>query len=236
MRRILHIPVQEVIPSLSAVLEGQGIPRSSEPDARTKQLAQDARLVFEEKAQPAGVVMEIARDEFKIVFEGEGRNEDESPVSPIYQASDALALFVVTIGESVCNEISRMFREKDSAFGSMLDSAASGGTEMTAQAVEDFYHKQLKDSGRLNEGQGTLRFSPGYCGWDISAQKKLFGVLNPEEIGITLNDSYLMEPIKSISGVIIVGRKDIFKFEDVFSFCRDCGTHDCQERIKKLFD
>jgi hypothetical protein len=236
MRKILQIPVQEVIPSLRAVLEGQGVPKTREPDARIRQLALNAGAVYEKKAQPVGIVMEITRDEFNVVFEGEGRNEDESPVGPVYRASESLALFAATIGKPVCDEISVMFGKKDFALGSMLDSVASEGTEMTAEAIERFYREYLTANGRLCEGHATLRFSPGYCGWDISGQRKLFDSLKPEEIGVTLNESYLMEPIKSISGIIIAGNREIFRFEDAFSFCRDCRTHDCQVRFRRLFE
>ena len=149
---------------------------------------------------------------------------------------DDLALFAVTIGEPVCGEISRLFRRNDFALGSMLDAAASEGTEMTAQALEHVYRQYLKERGRFDRRQGTLRFSPGYCGWHITAQKHLFPTLKPGEIGITLNESCLMQPIKSISSVIISGRKEIFEFEDVFSFCRDCATHTCRDRVRALFE
>jgi hypothetical protein len=79
-----------------------------------------------------------------------------------------------------------------------------------------------------------MRFSPGYCGWHVSGQKKLFAALEPEEIGITLTPSCLMKPLKSISGVIIAGDVDIFQFEDAFAFCGECSTHVCRERLAAL--
>jgi len=236
MRRILEVPVEEVIPSISAVLEGQGIPRSVRPNGQITQLAEDAISICNEKLRPVGILMDIGKDEFKTLFDGEGQNEDESPVDPIYRASDNLALFAITLGETVCRDISRLFKENDFALGSMLDSAASESAEMTAQVVENICRRHLRESGAFDNHQGTLRFSPGFCGWHISGQKKLFNSLRPGEIGITLNESYLMQPIKSISGVVISGSKHIFQFDDVFSFCRDCATHACRDRIESLHD
>ena len=234
IREILPIPVAEVLPSREAVLRGQGIPRCTAPDGRIPRLADDALSVYAEKARPVGLLMEIPGDAFGTVFQGKGANEEDSPVGPIYRAADRLALFAVTVGEGVCAEISRLFQNSDFALGSMLDSAASEGTERAAAAVEDFYRGRLRDAGMLDSLSGTLRFSPGYCGWHISAQKALFDALRPGEIGIALNESFLMQPIKSISGVIVAGRKEIFDFEDVFSFCRDCTTHSCRDRISSL--
>jgi hypothetical protein len=236
IRKILQIPAAEVLPSRGAVMGGQGIPRWTTPNGKISQLADDALSLYGEKARPAGILMEIPRDEFGTVFQGRGSNEEESPVGPIYRASDRLALFAVTVGEAVCAEISRLFRHNDFALGSMLDSAASEGTEMAARAVEDFYRTHLRDTGMLDSLGGTLCFSPGYCGWHISAQEALFNALRPGEIGIALNESFLMQPLKSISGVIVAGRKEIFDFEDTFSFCRDCRTHSCRDRISSLLE
>ena len=234
--KILEIPVAEVLPSPAAVIGGQGIPRGMTPDGRISRLADDALSLYRDHARPAGIVMEITRSEFGAVFRGRESSDAESPLGPIYRASDHLALFAVTVGEQVCGEISRLFRDNDFALGSMLDSAASEGAELAARAAEDFYRANLKDGGMLDSRSGTLRFSPGYCGWHISAQGALFDALQPGPIGITLNESFLMQPLKSISGVIISGRRDIFDFEDVFSFCRDCRTHSCRDRIASLLE
>lgn len=236
MRTIIQIPVDGVFPPVGAILEAQGIPRFRQNDERTKLLALEAIEIYRERAKPTGIFMEVTAEEFAFVFQGEGRNESESPVRPISEASDQCALYAVTTGETLCTEISRRFLSRDFALGSMLDAAASEGTEMTAQVLQNVYRSHLKDKHSLGPRDGMLRFSPGYCGWHVSGQKKLFNLLRPEEIDISLNDSCLMKPLKSISGVIIVGRKDIFAIDDTFSFCRDCVDHTCQERIQALMN
>lgn len=236
IKQVLSMPVEHVMPPVSAVLEGQGIPSWVEPDERTMQLVHDALDLYREKACPKGLLTEITGEEFGKVLHGEGISVEESPVNAISRMSDDLALFAVTVGDKVSREISDLFGRSDFALASMLDAAASEGAEMTAQAVEDVYRRDLKERGRLDGRKGTLRFSPGYCGWHVAGQRMLFPALQPGEIGISLNESCLMNPLKSISGVIIAGRKEIFEFEDVFSFCRDCATHTCRERIKALLD
>ena len=235
MRNISRIPVGAVIPPAGAVLQAQGVPAGARIDDRITSLAADAIAAYTSLADPVGVVMEIGPEEFPAVFEGEGLNRDDSPVGPIFRASDALALFAVTVGEDLCAEIRRLFGRNDFAPGAMLDAAASEGTELTAAAIEQRFREELTSAGRLDARRGILRFSPGYCGWHVSAQRKLFNALRPGEIGITLNDSCLMTPIKSISGVAIMGRKEIFTFRDDFSFCGDCDTHPCRERMRNVF-
>jgi hypothetical protein len=85
--------------------------------------------------------------------------------------------------------------------------------------------------GRTGQGSTLLRYSPGYCGWDITGQRALFAALHPEEIGIRLNESCLMEPVKSISGVMVAGPAEIHEFNNDYPFCSECRTKDCRRRI-----
>ena len=49
------------------------------------------------------------------------------------------------------------------------------------------------------------RYSPGYCNWGLPDQKKIFSFFPDSFCGVTLSDSCLMLPIKSVSGIIGVG-------------------------------
>jgi 5-methyltetrahydrofolate--homocysteine methyltransferase len=47
------------------------------------------------------------------------------------------------------------------------------------------------------------RFSAGYGDLPLEYQKKIFDLLDPHtQIGLTLNDSYLMSPSKSVTALI----------------------------------
>lgn len=230
MRTIPDIKIENVTPSSADVLKGQGIPEGASFDDRILQLADDAIAVYKKFSEPAGILMEISKFDFENIYNGEGQNEPETPLDSIRQSADSFALFAVTVGEKLSAEISRLFAVNEFAAGAMLDSAASYGAELAARTVENYYNGYLKSAGRLNPIMGILRFSPGYCGWHISAQKKLFEYLKPIETGIELGQSFLMKPLKSISGVIIAGKKEIFMFDDVFPFCGDCDTHSCRDR------
>ena len=234
MRRIIDIPVAGVTPGIESVLAGQGIYGPRDPEPHIVRLAEEAISLYKEKALPAGLVQEVSVEEFLDVYEGAGMNETDSPVKPICRASDDLALFAVTIDENISAEINRLFSEKEFALGSMLDSAASAGAEMTAQETENFYRRHLEKIGRFGPGRGIMRFSPGYCGWHMSSQRTLFRLLRPEDIEIILNENFLMTPLKSISGVVVSGAREIFNFEDTFGFCAACTVHSCRDRIKAL--
>jgi len=227
--KALIIRMTNTVPTIAAILKAQGIPDNVQPDQRIIDLAQHALTIYKNLAKPKGITKEISTEQFETLYLGNGKNETETPLENSYKLSNKLALFAVSIGENVCNEISRLFGQKDFALASMLDSTASEGVEKAAIFIE----QTLADSLSIKNSSSfevATRFSPGYCGWHISGQRKLFDYLNPEKIGIELKESYLMEPIKSISGVLVAGKKEIFDFSDDYIFCADCTDHSCRNR------
>jgi hypothetical protein len=88
--------------------------------------------------------------------------------------------------------------------------------------------------GSIPAGSVFLRYSPGYCGWDITGQRQLFQALRPEEVGITLRESCLMEPLKSISGVLVAARPEAHRFDNTYPFCTTCTTQTCRSRIAAI--
>jgi hypothetical protein len=230
------LPREEIVPTLRAVLRGQGIPDSAPLETRIRDLARTALRLFEETADPRGVFHPLSVESFEPIYSGEGRNQVETPLERIFPQARHLALFAVTLGPAISGRIAECFERGDFALGAMLDSAASEGAELAAAALESRYLGALREEEGLRSSDGVLRFSPGYCGWHVSGQRRLFSNLAPEKIGITLTASCLMEPLKSISGVIVFGAKPIFEFEDTFPFCSACDGHACRDRIDAVMN
>ncbi|UCE67415.1 MAG: hypothetical protein JSU85_05205 [Candidatus Zixiibacteriota bacterium] len=234
MIEIIDIPVGKVVPPLEDVLSEQGIHDLSLVSERTRLLAEKSIADYSESADPKGIIGGISNSDFSHVYGGEGGNQIDTPLDLVYPKASALALFAVTLGNDISKRVNAYFDEEEFAAGSMLDSAASAGAELSADYAECYFRKKLLEKGNYAKQTGVMRFSPGYCGWHVSGQKKLFEYLHSDKIGIELNDSYLMKPLKSISGVIVMGSKHIFEFEDNFTFCAECSDHSCLERIKSL--
>lgn len=235
MREIFEIKVNDIKLDRDAVLKTQGISTDRELSQKVGALFNRAIRLFFEFSHPKGIISEISIPEFEVVYLGEGLNEKRTPLDEIFRKSGNLALFAVTIGEKLCQKINELFKSNEFALGSILDSVASDGTERAADIVENRFSELLSKSDEIIPSIGILRYSPGYCGWHMSGQKKLFEFLQSEDIGITLLDSYLMKPLKSISGVIVAGDREIHNFEDSYPFCNQCLTHSCRNRIKELF-
>lgn len=231
---VLAIQFEKIIPSKSDILAGQGIPETAAPNERTLNLVNCSLSIYKETVNPVGIIKEISIDDFKNLYQGEGKNEDETPLEPIARNADNMALFVATIGEEISLRIKKLFNGDDFAAGSMLDAAASVGADMASRYMEIYYANHLKENQLMGNSAAVMRFSPGYCGWHVSGQKKLFDYLEPERIGINLTDSFLMVPLKSVSGVVVSGDKSIFEFDNNFIFCADCADKSCLERQKSL--
>lgn len=235
MREIFEIPVEHVTPETGIVLKSQGIPPSSMSEEKYASILKAALDLFTAHSAPAGIISEITIPLFEKIYPGDGRNAPETPLEEIFPRADHLGLFTITMGESVSRKISELFETHDYAVASMLDTAASEGAEMAADIAQNRFRKYLKGEGASDSSLSLIRYSPGYCGWHISGQRALFANLHPEDIGIALRETFLMDPLKSISGVIVAGPPHIHDFDDSYAFCEECKTHECRQRIRDLF-
>lgn len=227
MNKAVGVSLDQAIPHTGQVLAAMGItlPAASH---RHLPLALEAIALYVELAAPVGMWRPIDAEEFAEVYKGEGHNSSSTPLAEMFPRAFDLAIYAVTLGERVCQEIEMRFQNDDFALGAALDAAASEGAELAAAELEKSY------AGTFRRKHSMMRFSPGYCGWHVSGQRKLFDYLQPEAIKIELSPSCLMKPIKSVSGVIVSGSRKIFDFHDDYSFCDDCVTHSCRERLAAL--
>jgi hypothetical protein len=216
----------EIQPEKDIVFKEFGIPRIDLVSEKNQQLYSEAIKIFRETSKLIVIYSEISKEEFKRVYVGEGNNSAETPVRQIFPNADSLALFALTMGKKVNEKIETLFKENDFAMGSMLGCIASLAADKAVKKLEITFSDNFPNTC-------VLSYSPGYCGWDISGQKKLFEYLHPEKIGIVLNDSFLMIPLKSVSGVLISGKREIQTFENNFSFCSLCKTKSCLERMRE---
>jgi len=237
MSGFTHFPRSAATPDRHTVLRAQGIPDDASVPERVAALVDDGFEIYSSHVDAAGIRAEISIEEFDAVYRGEGRNASRTPLEGVYPDAHGLALFAVTVGEAVCSEIRRLFNTGDPALGYTLDTIASAGAEGLTRAMARDYQNTTSRSNPDAPNVRVLPYSPGYCGWHVSGQARLFEVLKPERIGISLNASYLMEPLKSVSGVLVAADREAHDFDIDFTFCTDCGGQECRERIQSvLFD
>jgi hypothetical protein len=139
-------------------------------------------------------------------------------ISQIKNAS-SLAFFICTAGKEI-TEKSKEFSENDDPMtGYILDVIGSIAADKTAELVQ----KEIEISCSKNGIKISDRFSPGYCEWSVSEQKLLFDLFPPKIFGIELTESSLMYPVKSVSGIIGIGKSLSQKGYQ----CQWCDDKDC---------
>jgi len=116
--------------------------------------------------------------------------------------SDGGALFICTAGEGISNFSKSLMAKGELIEGYMLDVIGSVTVEAAIDKIQLSLELELTNSGQ----KMTNRYSPGYCGWALSEQKQFFTLFPKNHCGINLSDSCLMDPLKSVSGVIGFGK------------------------------
>ena len=140
--------------------------------------------------------------------------------------ADRAILFLCTAGPEISNWSKKLMSEGDLMTGYVFDVI---GSEVVESAM-DLIHNDIEKNMAL-EGLGvTDRYSPGYCGWQVAEQPKLFSFFPDKYCGISLTESSLMDPIKSVSGIIGVGEKAKRKGY----ICDLCDMQDCIYRKKHV--
>lgn len=136
-----------------------------------------------------------------------------------------VAIFLCTAGPKIGDWSKRLMSEGDLMKGYIVDVAGSEIVEEAMDRIQENLSKQMKDEGH----HITNRYSPGYCQWDVSEQHKLFSLLPPNFCDVTLSDTALMYPIKSVSGIIGIGEK----VRHNSYTCQICDLHNCLYRNRK---
>ena len=229
MRRVLRIEAPDVLPSRTAVLYRAGVPADRKPSERVLGLAARATELFLREAEPVGLLEELSLDELLAVHR-EGRERGEpSVLERVAPQAARLALFAATLGEPVCTRIRTLFDEGDAPLGFLLDAVASEAAAALAEELGDAFHAEAGPAGL-----SVLAYSPGYCGWPVTGQRPLFARLAPGEIGISLGESALMSPVKSVSGVLVEAPPRAHRFRPDFAFCDLCADRTCLPRMASL--
>ncbi len=233
MNNPVAVAVEDVLPDSHAVFRFQGIPEGREVGRRVRDVFEKSMQLFRSLASPVMLIEEIPGPDFAVMFRANDLNDDASPVPEIVRRADRLALVAVTIGEPVCAAVREHFASNEYPDAIMLDSIAALAADRTINAAEVTTCERWFP-GKDRRHAVVLSYSPGYCGWHLSSQKQLFEKLHPERIGISLNDNFLMSPIKSVTGVLAGGDPSVHVFSPGYGFCADCRTKSCYERLDQL--
>ncbi len=135
-----------------------------------------------------------------------------------------VSVFMTTIGEGLEDRVAQLMGDGKILKATVLDALGSGAAEKTACYLEE----RLSELAAADGSVITLRYSPGYCDWDITQQRVLFQAMDSAPLTVSLTEECLMVPRKSVSGIIGIGRADNKIIRH--SPCRFCTKRNCPSR------
>ena len=122
---------------------------------------------------------------------------DSRALSKALDGCDSILLFAATVGI----EVDRLILKYGKVSPSLALCIQAIGAERI-EAVCDSFCNEMNEKYASRRYVLTPRVSPGYGDIPLSLQRDIFSALYPEKnIGLTLNDSLLMSPTKSVTAI-----------------------------------
>lgn len=137
----------------------------------------------------------------------------------------SVVLLICTAGEAISRRSQELLIGDNPVLGYVFDLLGS----MIVETATDQLQEEIRRIAFLKGLSITNRYSPGYCKWSVADQHKLFSFFPPKCCGINLTDSSLMYPVKSVSGIIGLGKE--VKYREYT--CDLCTQVECFHRSHK---
>lgn len=135
-------------------------------------------------------------------------------------------VFVCTAGDELFNIAQQSNKQSDYLKGYYYDLFAN----MLVEKSVDWLSKEMKQEHEIEHLSHSNKYGPGYCDWPLVDQRELLSLLENDHINISLSESGLMLPIKSLSGIWGVGEQVKF-LKDT---CQSCSSKPCLYRKNLL--
>jgi hypothetical protein len=195
------------------------------PDPHTREIIEAITGECKRLMKPrGGYVMEVAdgpRATTELKLRGITFHTGRIIGKELYGA-DIFAFFAGTAGAGP-EELSRSLLEEGRYLeGYIADLVATAIVESVAEQIHGHIMKEATARGM----KSTNRYSPGHCNWGVEDQQGLFTLFPPGFCGIGLSASSLMSPIKSVSGVVGIGRSVTYRDYP----CELCSMTGCPYR------
>jgi hypothetical protein len=208
------------------VLRFQGYKKDRDiPDATVLALFDEALALGESLMEPRFVYRATkVTGQGPDVIQAGGEELHIPEIGRLWGPLETVGAGICTVGRAIEDRVRELWDERELPLAMMLDSVGSAAVESLAEYVNDL----LCQAAIPAELKVTNRVSPGYAGWDTAEQVALFRLCPGLPIDVTLNDSCVMVPGKSIS--ILVGIGPAARVDHYFTQCRRCWMRDCSYR------
>ena len=155
-----------------------------------------------------------------------------------FREAREMTVLIVTIGPRLEKQVEKLFEEGNSGVGCILDLLGSAAVDKVAYRVRELVQEDALAKGyrAMTSGYcigktcpaytdcgGVVAYwwSPGYGDMETREQKKLFSLIDGNEVGVHLGESCMMTPRKSYACLIPIGPQ-----EEKVSYACDEGQKD----------
>jgi hypothetical protein len=142
----------------------------------------------------------------------------------LFSGAEGMVLALVTIGAGLEQKAGELVDRGQAAAGLVVDAVGT----IAAERAADFLEQTIRGNCVSRGWKVSRRYAPGYCGWDLRAQKELFSWF-PDTVGVSLTEACLMVPEKSLSFICLLRRDGYFGMIRVGN-CRRCDQANCPYR------
>lgn len=196
----------------------------SEPDERTAKIVEEMLPLLEAAAAPKHLyrifpVFVNGQQSIDFTcFQAESRN-----LAKNLTGCEQAVLFAATLGAGVDRLIAR-YNRLEMSRAIILQAAAAAMIESYCDEACDL----IKEEAALSGLYSRPRFSPGYGDFRLDHQADFIRILEcPKKIGLTLTNSLMLMPSKSVTAVMGLSNREIGCHK---SGCESCGQQNCLYR------
>jgi hypothetical protein len=130
-----------------------------------------------------------------------GKAINGSLIPAIFPEAKELAVILCTIGPRLEKQVTDYSKSNEAMRGMILDGIGSTAVDMTALGALKLIASEVSSRGY----EISSPVNPGMPGLPLTEQWNLLGLVNADEIGVSLTASGLLVPRKSTSMVIGIG-------------------------------
>ncbi len=141
------------------------------------------------------------------------------PVVQVIECAEEVIAGICSIGNEVEKRSKEALKNGKSIYSLLLDALGSWGVD----SIKEQFYCGIQQDLKQNEGFRTSTLlSPGESEWDISEQGTIYRLLeeNPPDFGMTITESNMLVPLKSLSFLFGTGRNKMgSEKESSCAFC-----------------
>ena len=220
MKQILNIPLEE-LEDVDVQFYRQLQMKKEKADKKFGPLLEEMKEAAYQQLSCEGtfdIYPIVDRTEDTIIVEGpEGRESFTNPMmARVLAKSEQMVLYAATVKgydefEGSVDNFMKQF---------VVDAWGTTFAECAGSWVKKYVESHVLDQALHT----TCAWSPGQHGVDIRLQKNVFRLITPEDIGVHLNDSCMMQPQKSVTSFFGVSKDSDLEAIQACDFCEHRGT------------